>query len=93
MSEPTNEEMLGWFNGLMDTLTSEPMAVKPNASDMRIIDAIRRRIRRAQPKVRMEFVEEWAKELCGLRYWGAMSSLLLILREAGVEVEGKAEEE
>ena len=49
--------------------------------------------KQTKPKVSMEFVEKWAKELCGLRYWGAMSSLLVMLREAGVEVEGKVKEE
>ena len=46
--------------------------------------------KQTKPKVSREFVEKWAKELCGLRYWGALTPLLFMLREAGVEVEEKS---
>jgi len=101
MRKPTKQAMLDRLDSLQKwcfagqsklVIESQQCPECPCGQCKHELDAIRRLIRQTQPKVRREFVEKWAKELCGLGYWGTLSSLLFMLREAGVEVEGKVGE-
>ena len=51
--------------------------------------------KQTKPKVSREFVEKWAKQLKWFtnNYEDRKEELCAMLREAGVEVKGKAEEE